>query len=79
VAQSHYPYVTKARARLGGERRTKPPTHPDVLRAQSDLAEANARAALDKRVDEIVAAWPKLSDEQVDRVAALLRVGKRSR
>jgi hypothetical protein len=34
-------------------------------------------ARLDQRVADIVAAWPQLSDEQVDRIAALLRAFRR--
>jgi hypothetical protein len=30
---------------------------------------------LDKRIDELIASWPELSDEQVDRIAGLLRSG----
>jgi hypothetical protein len=77
VAGSPYPRVTSARARVAVLAKHRDPNDPELVRARNVLATENARAALDKRVDEIVASWPKLSDEQVDRIAALLRVGKR--
>lgn len=33
--------------------------------------------SLEEHADRIVAEWPPLTDEQLDRIAALLRVGSR--
>jgi excisionase family DNA binding protein len=39
------------------------------------LQPANHQADIAAAVDRVLAAWPALTDEQLDRIAALLRVG----
>jgi excisionase family DNA binding protein len=50
------------------------------LRIRPDVAEAvqHPYGELAKRVDALVADWPKLTDDQLDRIAALLRGASRS-
>jgi hypothetical protein len=54
-----------------GERQ---PDDPELIEAQQKLATAQ----LMEHVERIIADWPPLTDEQLDRVAALLRTGSRA-
>jgi hypothetical protein len=62
------------RNRLGGLRRYHPEDHPAVVEARRELDVCN----LADHVAAVVAAWPDLSEEQLDAIAGLLRAGRAS-
>jgi hypothetical protein len=65
------PTVAHLRARYAALTRDRPPDDPERVEAQRSLR----AAALAAHVEKVVAGWPPLTDEQIDRVAALLRTG----
>ncbi len=61
------------RARIGALSRDREPDDPELVAARRDLAAER----LVEHVERILAGWPPLTDEQLDRVARLLRAGSR--
>ena len=61
------------RARIAALSRDRRPDDPELVDARRSLRAAR----LEERVNEMLAGWPPLTDEQLDRVAALLRAGSR--
>jgi hypothetical protein len=49
----------------------RPADDPELIETQRDYRAGR----LEAHVAEIVAGWPKLTDEQLDRIAAILRAG----
>jgi hypothetical protein len=66
------PKPQTCRSRLGGLVLHYPLDHPKVMQARRDLDVAN----LAEHVARVVDGWPRLTDEQLDKIAALLRTGK---
>jgi hypothetical protein len=60
------------RARIGALSRDRKPDDPELVEARQSLAAAK----LTEHVEKVLAGWPKLTDEQLDKVAALLRAGR---
>ena len=60
------------RGRVASLSRSRPATDPDLVNARRDLAAAK----LDAYIQKVVAEAPPLTDEQRDRIAALLRPTK---
>lgn len=60
------------RGRVASLSRSRPATDPDLIDARRDLAAAK----LDAYIKKVVAEAPPLTDEQRDRIAALLRPTK---
>lgn len=58
-----------SRARIASLSRSRTPDDPDLVNARRELLEAR----LADRIRADVAAWPPLTTEQRDRLAALLR------
>jgi hypothetical protein len=52
----------------------RPADDPELVDAQQKLAAAQ----LVEHIERIIADWPPLTDEQLDRIAALLRAGSRA-
>lgn len=67
------PELAYRRSRLGGLALHYDPDHPKVVAARRELETAN----LADHVAKVLAGWPPLTDEQLDRIAALLRTGGR--
>jgi len=68
--------VARARGSVGGLKRAvktgeRRPDDPAIPAAERDLA----LQLLAERAKRLVATWPELSDEQVDRIAGILRGG----
>lgn len=63
------PDVASARARSAAYQRHRAPDDPDLVTARRDLA----AVTLEQHVRKIVEAAPPLTDEQRERIAALLR------
>lgn len=61
--------VRRDRARLAALARHRNPDDPELIDARRQLR----AASLADRIREDVAKWPPLTDEQRDRLAALLR------
>lgn len=59
---------TYYRARVASLSRTHAANHPTLIAAKRDLRAAMLAA----RVEEVVASWPPLTDEQRDRIVTLL-------
>ena len=64
------------RARIASIKRSikageRPPDDPDLIDAQQGLATAR----LAEHVERVLATFPRPTDEQLDRIAALLRTG----
>jgi hypothetical protein len=72
VAGTPTPEKQYRRAVLGGMARRYPPDHPKVLEARRDLEFTN----LADHVATVIAGFPKLTDEQLDHIAGLLRSGQ---
>ncbi len=71
-----HPEVSKARARVGALSRCvktgeRSPDDPAVVNAKTDLAAANIAAYVEK----VLSGAPPLSNDQRERIAALLRAG----
>ncbi len=64
---------THHRARIAALSRDRSPDDPEILDARRDLRAAR----LEEHVRKVVADWPPLTDEQLDRLAGLLRGGAR--
>jgi hypothetical protein len=47
--------------------------HPKVIAARLDHEVVKAEVEIEKHVETIVADWPQLTDQQLDRIAGLLR------
>ncbi|HEX9174571.1 MAG TPA: hypothetical protein VF874_00235 [Mycobacterium sp.] len=69
------PETAHRRSRLGGVVRYYGPDHPKVDEARRDLEVSK----LADHVAKVLACWPPPTDEQLDRIAALLRTGTRGR
>ena len=65
--------ATSLGARVAVSTRLKGANHPDTLAAR----QAHAAAAIEDEIERRLAAAPPLSDEQVDRLAALHRGAQR--
>jgi hypothetical protein len=63
--------VTSGRGRVAALSRSRHPDDPELITARRDLAALN----LEQYVLRVVAEAPPLSDEQRDRIAAILRGG----
>jgi hypothetical protein len=63
--------VAHHRARVGALSRDRHPDDPEFVSAKRDLAAAN----LEEHVNRVLAGWPPLSEQQLDRIAAILRAG----
>jgi hypothetical protein len=59
------------RGRLARLSKDLPAKHPDLV----ELRRAIRAKRLEEHVAKVVAGWPRLSDQQLDRIAELLRVG----
>jgi hypothetical protein len=57
--------------RIAALSRSRKPDDPELVAER----QAHAVERLAEHVEKVVAGWPKLTDEQLDRVAALLRAG----
>ncbi len=64
---------THHRARIAALSRDRSPDDPEILAARRDLRAAR----IEQELRKAVAGWPPLTDEQVDRLAGLLRGGTR--
>ena len=62
---------TAERARIAGMTRSRPADDPDLLAARQNLKALR----LEEHVRRVVSAAPPLTDEQRDRIAAILRAG----
>lgn len=62
---------TVHRARVASLTRSRPPSDPELIEARQDLRATR----LADHVARVVAEAPPLSDEQIDRIAVLLRGG----
>lgn len=60
---------TSTRSRIAALSRSRTPDDPDLLAARRDLRATK----LEQHVAEQVAAFPPLTDEQLDRIAVLIR------
>jgi len=67
-ATAHY------RARIAALSRDRAPDDPELVEERRLLRASR----LEEHVDKVLAGWPPLTDEQLDRIAALLRAGSRS-
>lgn len=67
------PLVKKLRSAYAGTVKARGADSPEAR----DTRRALAAAGLAVRIDELVAGWPELSGERLDRIAALLRAGGR--
>ena len=47
--------------------------HPKVVAARADHQVVKAEVEVERRVQAIIDTWPELTDEQIDRIAGLLR------
>lgn len=74
MAGSPKPETAVKRARVGGLRRHFAPDHPRVLAARRELDFTK----LADHIAAVIAGWGPPTDEQLDRIAALLRAGTRS-
>lgn len=63
--------VNQRRAKHAALTRHRPADDPDVLDAKRDLAAEVLRV----HIERVIAAAPPLTDEQRDRIAAILRSG----
>jgi len=61
------------RGRIAALTRSRKPDDPELIDARRALAEAK----LAEHVERVVGGWPELTDEQIDRICALLRAGSR--
>jgi hypothetical protein len=66
------PETARIRASLARRHQSYAPDHPKVVEAQQDLAVSK----LADHVKELVADWPELPPDKLDKVAALLRAGR---
>lgn len=62
------------RAKVGALSRSRTPDDAELVAAKADLA----KAKIDARIDELVAAAPPLTDEQRTRLAELLKPIRKS-
>jgi len=67
------PATTHHRARIAALSRDREPDDPELLEARRSLRAVR----LEEHVNKVLADWPPLTDEQLDRIAALLRAGSR--
>lgn len=66
--------LSKSTARIAGlKSKGFGDDHPKVVAARADHLVLKTEVDNKRRVEEIVAAWPTLTDEQIDRIAGLLR------
>lgn len=63
---------TVIRARVAGLSRDRAPDDPELVANRRALMEAT----LTRHVRKVVDGWPKLTDEQIDRIVGLLRAGR---
>jgi hypothetical protein len=64
--------VRAARGTLASKCAKYPADHPEVVEARQRLVAAN----LADHIERIVTGFPRLTDEQLDRCAALIQAGK---
>lgn len=64
--------VNHLKARVGALSRSRASDDPDLAEARRDLK----AATLQEHVAKVVASWPPLTPEQLDRVAGLLAPAK---
>ena len=62
---------TKARSQIANNSKLLGPDHPETIKSKVDLRAERLAA----HVAKVVAEFPPLTDEQRERIAALLRVG----
>jgi len=62
---------THYRARIAALSRDRSPDDPEIEAARRDLRAAR----IEQELQKAVAGWPPLTDEQIDRLAGLLRGG----
>ncbi len=67
------PAAAHHRARIAALTRDRAPDDPELIGAHAEFKTQR----LADHVDRVLADWPPLTDEQLDRVAALLRAGSR--
>ncbi|WP_255783411.1 hypothetical protein [Mycobacteroides abscessus] len=65
------PEIARLRAKQAGLTRSRPPDDPELVETRRSLY----AESLLERVKKIVAQAPPLTNEQIERVAALLRTG----
>jgi hypothetical protein len=63
--------IKSGRGRVAALTRSRPPSDPDLLAARRDLA----ADVIAQHAAKVVAKAPPLTDEQRDRIAAILRGG----
>jgi hypothetical protein len=71
VKKNLHPEVAKWRGTYVAYTRSRDPDDPDLLTARQNLEAANLQAAVEK----CLASAHRPTDEQLDRIAALLRAG----
>lgn len=62
---------TKVRSELSNKSKILPAKHPELTELRRELRALR----LEEYVSKVVAGWPPLTGEQLERVAALLRAG----
>lgn len=65
------PFVSHCRAKVARAKQSYPDDHPKVVEAVRDLHDA----MLAERVEKVIADFPKLSEQQQQRVAAMFTAG----
>lgn len=65
------PATSHHRARIAALSRDRASNDPELIEARRSLRAVR----LEEHVDKVLAGWPPLTDEQIDRVVALLRAG----
>jgi hypothetical protein len=63
---------TKVRSELATKSKILPPDHPKLTELRRNLRALR----LEEHVAKVLAAWPPLSTEQLDRIAGLLKAGR---
>jgi F0F1-type ATP synthase delta subunit len=69
VPRHYAPPITQARARIASLSRSRAHDDPDLAAARRDLAAAK----LERYVEQVIAAAPPLTSEQLDRIVSILR------
>lgn len=68
------PVVRQVRSEVGNAVKSHGADSPEYLKSKRNLEALNYAA----KVEALVASWPELSGERLDRIAGLLRAGGRS-
>jgi len=66
------PACAHERARIGALSRSRTNDDPELVEARRNLAALR----LQEHVEKIIADWPPLTDQQIDRVVVILRAGQ---